>query len=132
MFAHVQLLNPGGSGKRVRLRSAHVIASVGVGVSLRRFDTPLTTLGLPAGFIVENLNSAIPPGSEVAEMRSESNVAALGTTIWQGSAPPNQPAIYPPEGREWGFDLRPGQAILFQAAAAVTLIVMWQWIEVPE
>ncbi len=131
VLAHVQLLNPAGSGKRVRLRSLHATLGIATGVNIRRHDTPLTTLGLPAGFIVENLLSSVAPGSEVAEMRSESPVGALGTVIWQIGGPANRPAMYPGGGREWGYDLLEGQGILCQAAAGVTMIIMLQWVEVP-
>ncbi len=69
--------------------------------------------------------------AEVAEMRSDSNVAILGSVFWQINAPANSPASYPPEGREWGFDLLEGQGILVQGALGATLIINMQWVEVP-
>lgn len=129
VLVHLQLFNPAASGIRVRLRSVHVTGIIALAANVRRHDTPLTTLGLPAGFIVENLLGGQPVS--VAEMRSQAPVAALGTTIWQISAPGSQPAIYPPEGNEWGFDLLEGEGLLLQAAAGATLIAMWQWVEVP-
>lgn len=128
-FAEIQLFNPVASGVRVRLRSAHATAGLAVAANLRRHDVALGTLGLPSGFIVENLLGGGP--AEVAEMRSAAPVAEDGTIMWQLSSDANQPAIYPGEGREWGMDLLPGQGILMQAAVAITLIVMWHWVEVP-
>lgn len=130
VIAHVQLFNPAASGKRIRLRSLHAVSAIAASFNIRRHDTPLTTLGLPAGFIVENLLSSVAPGSEVAEMRSESPGAAVGTVIWQIGAPGNRPAMYPGGGREWGYDLLEGQGLLCQAAAGATLIINWQWVEV--
>jgi hypothetical protein len=128
-FAEIQLFNPVASGVRVRLRSAHNILVLGAGIALRRHDVALATLGLPAGFIVENLLGGGP--AEAAEMRSAAPVAVDGTTMWQMSAPPNIPAIYPGEGREWGMDLLEGQGVLMQAAAGTTIIINWHWVEVP-
>ena len=129
LLAHCQLFNPLASGIRVRLRSVHAILGVAVGVNVSRHDVALTTLGPPAPFVTENLLGGGP--ANVAEMRSESPVAAVGSIFWQLNAPGNVPAIYPPHGREWGYDLLEGQGILLQAAAGITLITNWQWVEVP-
>ena len=73
VLAHVQLFNPVASAKRLRLRSLNITSGTAIGMNLLRHDTPLTTLGLPAGFIVENLLGG--GVAEVAEMRSQSPVA---------------------------------------------------------
>ncbi len=130
LFAHVQLFNPAGSGKRIRLRGLHSISVVASTINVRRHDTPLTTLGLQPTFIVENLLSSVSPGSEVAEMRSESPVVALGAVLWQAGAPGNKPALYPGGGREWGYDLLEDQGLVCQAAAGATMIILMQWVEV--
>jgi len=124
----IQLFNPVASGKRIRLRTVHGILAAVLAVNIRRFDTALATLGLPAGFVVENLLGGGP--AEVAEMRSDQPVLATGTVFWQLNAPANIPAIYPPKGREWGHDLLEGQGIHMQFAAGVTGIVNWMWAEV--
>jgi len=127
--AHVQLFNPIASGVRVRLRSLHAIATIATNVNLARHDTALTTLGVPVGFVIENLLGG--GSAAVAEMRSESPAAPVGTLIMQLGAPPSVPAFYPGGGREWGFDLLEGQGILVAATSGVTIIVNWQWVEVP-
>lgn len=129
LLAHIQLFNPLASGKRIRLRSLNATLGTAIGINFRRHDVALATLGVPAGFIIENLLSS-GGNPLLAEMRSESPVAALGTVGWQLSANANTPAIFPPEGREWGFDLLEGQGVLLQAAAGVTEIINWQWAEV--
>lgn len=127
--ALLQLFNPVASGIRVRLRSVHAIGNAAQAVNVRRHDVALATLGPPAGFVVENLLGGA--AANVGEIRSAQPAAAVGTIFWQLNAPANTPAIYPPEGREWGHDLLEGQGVLLQAAAGVTLIVNWQWVEVP-
>ncbi len=127
--AQIQLFNPVGSGKRIRLRSLHDILVAAIAATIFRHDTPLSTLGLPAPFIVENLG---PGGvSEVAEMRSDQPVASTGSSFWSLNAPGNMPAIYPPKGLEWGHDLLPGQGIHVTGAVGITVIINWQWAEVP-
>ncbi len=135
LLGHMQLFNPvlpppGRSPVRVRLRSVHQITAVGIAASnVRRHDVALAILGPPVPFINENLLGGQPV--PVGEMRGAALVAAVGSTFWQLNAPVAQPAIYPPEGRDWGHDLLPGQGILLQAAASVVLIVNWMWVEVP-
>ena len=127
-FAHLQLFNPVGSGKRVRLRSVHATGVPAQFGGVSRHDTPLITLGLPATFVIENLLAGGPVG--FAQMRSVSSVATIGSLFWQLNAPGSSPAIYPPGGREWGFDLLEGQGILVQGALGGTSIVNWMWVEV--
>ncbi len=129
VLAHIQLFNPVASGVRLRLRTVHAVSTLPVLMNVNRHDVALTTLGLPAGFVVSNLLGGGP--SEAAEMRSQAPGAALGSTFWQVNAVASTPAIYPPNGREWGHDLLEGQGILLQAAAGVLLIVNWLWVEVP-
>lgn len=129
LIAEIQLFNPVGSGVRVRLRSVHAISAAAQNVNVRRHDVALATLGLPAGFIVENLLGS--GAAEVAEMRSASPVVLDGTLIWSAGACPSQPAIFPPQGNEWGFDLLEGQGLIIQAATGLTVIVNWHWVEVP-
>ena len=130
LLGHVQIFNPALSTVRVRLRSLHQDVIVGTVLSnVNRHDVALAILGPPAPFISENLLGGQP--APVAEMRSAALGAAVGTTFWQLGGPVSTPALYPPEGREWGHDLLPGQGILVQAGAAVVNIIMWQWVEVP-
>lgn len=129
-LAHIQLFNPVASGVRVRLRSVHAVSPLPVLVNVNRYDTPLTTLGVPVGFAVGNLLGGTNP-PESAEMRSEQPVGILGSVFWQLNALASTPAIYPPNGREWGHDLLEGQGVLLQAGAGVTLIVNWHWVEIP-
>ena len=61
-FPHLQLFNPIGSGKRVRLRSVHATGLPAQFGGVSRHDTPLATLGLPATFVIENLLAGGPVG----------------------------------------------------------------------
>jgi hypothetical protein len=127
---HIQLFNPAGSGRRVRMRSVHAIgAPTAPSVLVCRHDTALTTLGVPGGFAVENLLGG--GVAAVAEMRSQLVAGVLGTPFTQAFAPANEPALYHAGGREWGHDLLEGQGLLLRGVAGVVLIVNWQWVEVP-
>jgi hypothetical protein len=129
--AHIQLFNPVGSGKRVRMRSVSSSSTSPTVTNfiVARYDVALTTLGVPAGFTVENLLGGGP--AAVAEMRSQISAVALGTDFTQVYAPTTVMGTYPTSGREWGYDLLPGQGILLRGTAAAVLIVNWQWAEVP-
>lgn len=129
MVNQMQLFNPVGSGIRVRLRSVHMTGVPVNSATVRRHDTPLATATLPAPFIVENLLGGGP--AAVGEMRSDTVVAASGTLFWSVNSIGSSPAPYPPQGREWGFDLLPGQGFLFAGPIGGTLIVNWHWAEVP-
>ncbi len=129
MLIHQQLFNPVGSAVRVRLRSAHAILPAAIALNVARHDVPLAVLGPPPPFIVENLLGGQPVS--VGEMRSAVLAAPIGAVFWQLNAPANEPAIYPPEGRDWGHDLLPGQGVLIQGTAGQTVIINWQWAEVP-
>ncbi len=129
VIAHVQLFNPVASGVRVRLRSLSCTSGVATALNIVRHDVALATLGLPAGFIVENLLGGGP--AAVVEHRSLAQVAAVGSIFWQIGSPANDVALFPPGGREWGFELLEGQGILIRGAATAAVIVNWQWVEVP-
>ncbi len=129
LVPHIQLFNPVGSGIRIRLRTVHTILSVLTSSQVARHDVALPTLGLPVGFIVENLLGG--GAAEVAEMRSDQVTPAVGLPFWLVSSPANVPAIYPPQGREWGIDLLEGHGVLVQGASGATMIVNWQWVELP-
>ena len=130
MFNQMQLFNPVGSGRRVRLRSAHMTGVPANSATVRRHDTPLVIAVPPAPFIIENLLAGGPAG--VGEMRSDTVVAAAGALFWAVNSPGSTPAPYPPQGREWGFDLLPGQGFMFAGPVGGTLIVNWHWVEVPQ
>lgn len=130
MHNQMQLFNPAGSNTRVRLRSAHMTGVLASNATVRRHDVPLVTGTLPVPFIIENLLAGGPAG--VGEMRSDVVVAPSGAQFWAVNAGANSPATYPPQAREWGFDLRPGQGILFAGPIGGLLIVNWHWAEVPE
>ena len=129
VIAHVQLFNPVASGVRVRLRSLSCTSGLPTALDFVRHDTPLATLGLPAGFIVENLLGGGP--ASVIEQRSLAQVAPVGSIWWQISGPANDVALFPPGAREWGFELLEGQGILIRGGATAAVIVNWQWAEVP-
>lgn len=50
LFPHVQIFNPSGSGKRIRVYTLHATAGAAVTGSLRRHDTELLTAGPPRRF----------------------------------------------------------------------------------
>lgn len=127
--AHVQLLNPVASGVRIRLRSLSCTSGLALAHDVCRHDTPLATLGLPVTFITENLLGGGP--ASAVEHRSVAQAGASGSVFWQISAPANDVALFPPEARQWGFDLLEGQGLLVRSAAAQVVIVNWQWAEVP-
>lgn len=129
MVNQMQLFNPGGSLRRVRLRSAHMIGAGVNSATVRRHDTPLSVAVPPAPFIIENLLGGGPAG--VGEMRSDTVVAAAGALFWSVNSPGSTPAPYPPQGREWGMDLLPGQGILFAGPIGGLLIMNFHWAEVP-
>lgn len=130
LFPHLQLFNPVGSGIRVRLRSA-TLAAVGAlqQANVRRYDPPGTILGPPAGFVIENMLGGGP--AAVAELRHDNIVVASGSAFWLIQTTSGLPGVYPPAGQEWGHDLLEGQGVLLQSSINITLIVNWQWVEVP-
>jgi len=128
LYPHLQLFNPVGSGKRVRLRSVHETMTVGRSVNIRRYDPPGVILGPPPPFIIENLLGGGP--AAVAELRHDNIVVPSGSAFWLLQSNANNIAIYPPKGQEWGHDLLEGQGVLL-SSFAVTLIAMWQWVEIP-
>ena len=129
LYPHVQLFNPVDSGIRVRLRHGH---KTGTGqANIRRYDPPgPDPPGPPAGFVVENLLGGGPPA--VAELRKNNIIIPSGSAFWlvQPLAA-TQPGVYPPAGQEWGMDLLEGHGILFQGSIGTTVIINWQWVEVP-
>ena len=129
LLNQMQLFNPVASSIRVRLRTVHAILSVAINVNVFRHDTPLATAGPFPGFSIENLLGG--GVVNVGEMRSDTPVAASGSLFWQINAAANTPGMYPPEGREWGHDLLPGQGIHLTGIANTTLIANWMWVELP-
>ncbi len=130
LFNHLQLFNPVGSGVRIRVRKAIHTMTVVIGANIRRHDVPLTIVGPPAPFIMENLLGGGP--APVAEVRSDRLAAPTGGNFWLIRSNPNDFAIYPPKGLEWGHDLLPGQGILMNSVViGGVLIANWQWVELP-
>lgn len=127
LYPHLQLFNPVGSGKLVRLRSVHQTMTAARVVNIRRYDPPGAVLGPPAGFVIENLLGGGP--AAVAELRSGNIVVPSGSAFWLLQSNANQPGVYPPKGQEWGHDLLEGHGVLLQSTVNTTLIAMWQWVE---
>ncbi len=128
-FPHVQLFNPVGSGKRIRLRSVHAISGGIIQANIRRYDPPGAILGPPAPFVIENLLGGGP--AAVAELRHDNIVVLSGSPFWLLRSSANIPCIYPARGLEWGHDLLEGQGILLSGTLFMTMIVNWQWVELP-
>ena len=126
-FPHLQLFNPIGSGKRVRIRSVHETMTAARTVNVRRYDPPGAILGPPAGFVVENLLGGGP--AAVAELRRGNIVVQSGAPFWLLQSNANEAGIYPARGQEWGMDLLEGHGILLSGTLNTTLIAMWQWVE---
>ena len=130
MFNHVQLFNPVGSGRRLRLRSANHLNLVVIGAHIRRHDVPLTILGPPAPFAMENLLGGGP--LPVAEVRSDRLAVVTGSAFWLIRSAAFDTGVYPPKGMEWGHDLLPGQGILMNSVVVGGIfIINWQWVELP-
>lgn len=130
MFNHVQLFNPAGSGVRLRLRSANHLNPIVIGAHVRRYDVPLTILGPPVPFAMENLLGGGPP--PLGEVRSDRLAAPTGSAFWLIRSAANDTGVYPPDGMEWGHDLLPGQGILMNSVVVGgVFIINWQWAEVP-
>ena len=98
LYPHLQLFNPIGSGKRIRVRKVHETMTVLRSVNVRRYDPPGTILGPPATFIIENLLSGGPPA--VAELRHDNIIIPSGGAFWLVRSNANEAGTYPPKGQE--------------------------------
>ncbi len=127
LYPHLQLFNPVGSGKRIRIRKVHQTMTVPRVVNVRRYDPPGVILGPPVPFVIENLLGGGPPA--VAEVRHDNIVVPSGSPWWLLQSNANDRGVYPPRGQEWGHDLLEGHGILLQSAANTTLIALWMWVE---
>lgn len=126
-FGHTQLFNPVGSGINVHLFFLSVGANGGLPTpAVQSFDTPLTTLVAGQSIITDR---RVTPSTPIAELRSQLNVALLGTII--GSKRPSGGATM-----EWdGTDLRdwvltPGTGYVATARVVnSTVSSWWMWTE---
>lgn len=126
-LAHSQIFNPAGSGIRVLVRSVNIGTLTGENTNLARFDTALTAL---SAFVPENLLGGGP--AAIAEIRNEGFAAATGSRFGLLVSRAVMMPIRPPQGQEWIHELLPGQGMLVvNAVAGDTLILDWQWAEVP-
>jgi len=123
----VQLFNPVGSGKRLRLRVWQPMAlfALAINQNLRRHDVALATLGFFAG--PENLLGGGP--APVAEGRSINQVVMIGSLFWLFLSTGNTRKDYPPEGLDWGHDLLPGQGIMTNGSVGGFVLAGFQWAE---
>jgi len=124
----VQLLNPVGSGMRIRVRVLQPFAvfAIGVNHNLRRHDPPLASSGFFAG--PENLlGGGDPP---LAQARFTTQVAMIGSRFWLFLSAGNTRKDYPNAGRDWGHDLLPGQGLMASGAVGGFVFNGWQWAEV--
>lgn len=128
-FAFTQLFNPIGSGVRVRVFvwEFMTVFAVAVNSNIRRHDVALATLGAFAG--PENLlgGGAAP----AAEIRSVSQVGALGSTFWLTISAGTMRNDYPTLQLEWGHDLLPGQGMIANSTVGGFSFVGYMWAEVP-
>lgn len=78
-LSHCQLINPVGSNKRAIISGLQVSADVASAVSIRYFDSPLSTLvGAPVSKLSGGAASAM-------EYRTQNSPAPIGTTILYGN-----------------------------------------------
>ena len=75
-FSHVQLFNPTDSGIEIHVERVLITTTVTTSTNVRRLDTPLTTLAPNVSFSDFRVR-----GRPVGEIRTETNVAQLGTLL---------------------------------------------------
>lgn len=121
-LSHIQLLNPVGSGKQILMRYLIVSALNAQALNIRRYDTALTTdSGSQANLL---LGGAVPLG----QVRTQTNAAALGTSLGSFYLPASTPVPLAPD---WIAELSPGQGILFAGTVVnLDLAVTYFWREV--
>jgi len=121
-LSFVQLFNPAASPVTVLTRFAMAWSGTSEEVSVRVYNTALTTL-------VGNGTNLLDGGAaSVAEFRSQSNVADLGAGLASVSIPANDAKEI---GREWLVELAPGQGLLVRGNTANTAITgSFFWVEV--
>lgn len=121
---HVQLFNPVGSGVTVLV---HYMAFVTTGIhsgALSHHNVALTTLGAN----IRNLLSGGP--APQAQIRAETNVAALGNTYLGGDTNVPIDFVY---GPMWLTELDPGEGIVGRDTVANRqLRGAFMWIELPQ
>jgi hypothetical protein len=129
LVGHVQLFNPVASGRRVRVRYVEGFGLLGAAVNnnVRRYDTALTNLGPFYG--PANLLGGGP--APLAQLRNQAFAGVLGTAFWLLLSPLLVTPNFPPIDQEWGHDLLPGQGVLLNAGAGVSVFATFQWAEVP-
>jgi hypothetical protein len=123
-FTHVQLFCPPDAGVALLMLSLRIDAGALGAMRLRRFDTPLATL------LTRGASRDTASGASRGEVRSENNVAELGTLIseleflsfthtsWDAETDP--------------MILQPATGILINhATVAIALGCQWVWAEVP-
>ena len=124
-----QLFNPVGSGIRLRLRCLETmpILAISINSNVRRHDVPLGVLGAFAG--PENLLGG--GAAAVAEIRTLSQVAMIGSLFWLILSAGSTRKDYPTKHLDWGHDLLPGQGIMLNSAVGGFILVGFMWAEVP-
>ncbi len=120
-FAHVQLLNPVGSGKQMLVRQAQVGPGSNFTMSLNRYDTALATL------VGAGVNLLVGGAAGQGQVRTENNAAQLGTNIGAYNAGGNA-NVYP--APDWYYELSPGQGMLFvMDLVNARMTVTYYWLE---
>lgn len=127
----LQLLNPAGSGVRMRLRCLEPMPFIGGAINngIRREDTPLTNLQAPPFGAPQNLLGGGP--APLAEFRDDSVVVLTGSQFWLILGIGFNRRHYAPNNLDWGHDLLPGQGIMMTGTLGGFLITGWQWVEIP-
>jgi len=127
-IAHVQIFNPVGSGVRVRLRCLETIPifSAGINTNPRRHDIALPVLGAFLG--PDNLLGS--GSAPVAELRTLTQVGAVGSPFWLILSAGVTRKDYPALNMDWGHDLLEGQGIVLQSAVGGFIYTGFMWAEV--
>lgn len=120
-YAHMQLLNPGGSGKQVIIRSVILSHDGTSKVQIARYDTACAT-DISAG-----ANMLIGGAAGVAHLRLETSAGLLGTVLFQLNALTSDPVFPVPD---WFCELSPGQGIVARMNIVnLTLEANFFWVE---
>lgn len=119
--AHVQLLNPAGSGITVVMHKCKATRDTAGSLLFHRHDTALTTLE------TTQVNLLIGGTAPVGQIRTVSNAGNLGTLIFPLATPSDQTLVL---FEEWGPELGPGEGVVvINPSAAGTLRAVFEWIE---
>jgi hypothetical protein len=122
--AHVQLHNPGGSGVEINIINAWVQDTLATELGLFRTAAPYTVL------VTAGINLLVGGASGLGEVRRQNGGGVPVTPlseVWANSVMPSVPFF-----ERAGFQLGPGEGVVFQPIANVSqMIARFLWRERP-